>query len=282
MPKISAEPGEPRKPSSPPGHLACLGEGLVGLEHVPADRTEEEERDGEDDRQPARGDRAETLERDRKVAERSSGHGAVLVHLAVLHPQRALDELRAHAEQAGDDHPERGPRAADGDCHTDSGYVPEPDGAGHGRGERLEVGHLSGVAGSGVLAPHQVDRRLEAAELDALEVDREDRRSRDQPEHDQRKRRVPDRRRVKDDGGDGGRDRVEELVDRPLGLTEPGPGGGGVCLGGEDCRVECGSHGQRTQQHGAGPRQALPRSRGRLLLRCCGRCRGGLPRGKRP
>jgi hypothetical protein len=258
MPKIRATGGA-QEAVLASGHLTCLGEGLVGLEHVPADGTEEEERDGEDDRQPARRDRAETLERDRQVAERSAGDGAVLVHLAVLHTERALDELRAHAEQAGDDHPERGARAADGDRHTDSGDVPEPDGAGHGRGERLEVGHLAGVAGSRVLAPHQVDRGLEAAELDALEVDREDRCSSHQPEHDQRNRRVTDRRRVEDHGGDGGRDRVEELVDRPLGLTEPGPCGGGLCLGCQDCRVERGSHGHRTQQHRGRPRQGLPR-----------------------
>ena len=45
MPKISAAPPPPSRPSLTAGHVAQLGEGLVGLEHVATGDSEEQDHD---------------------------------------------------------------------------------------------------------------------------------------------------------------------------------------------------------------------------------------------
>ena len=70
--------------------------------------------------------------------------GAVLVNGAVAHPECAFDELSAHTEQAGQDHPEGGSGPAQGDCSGDTGNIAEPHSRRDGRGQRLKVRNFAG------------------------------------------------------------------------------------------------------------------------------------------
>ena len=54
------------------------------------------------------------------VVHRAAGHRAVGTHAPVFHRQRDLGELGAHAEKAGDHHPERRARPAQRDRHRDT------------------------------------------------------------------------------------------------------------------------------------------------------------------
>ena len=138
-PKSQPGVGEEAVVATGDGH--DLRGGLVGLEHVAA---AERAADAEDRRRAA----ARTLPRPpmprsasavAQVVHRPAGDGAVGVLAAVLHAERALGELRRHAEEAGDDHPEGRAGTAERDGDGDAGDVAEPDRARHRRGQRLEV-----------------------------------------------------------------------------------------------------------------------------------------------
>ncbi|MDP9823820.1 hypothetical protein J2S59_003629 [Nocardioides massiliensis] len=146
---------------------------------------------------------------------------SVLVDLAVLDPEGALDELHAHAEEAGQDHPERRARSADDDRRTDAGDVAQTDRAGQSGGQRLEVGDLPGVRAPGVAPAHQWDRGRPAGELDAPQVDREHD-ARDHHVDDEQRHLDPeDRRSVEDHRPHGLGERIEGLVDRRLDPAQP-------------------------------------------------------------
>src|SRR5699024_8503115 len=117
------------------GGGAHLGEGLVGLEYSAADDAEYEDRDGEQSRQRRGHGSAEAPEGDGQIFEGAAVDDSVLVDLTVLHAEGAFDELRAHAQQAGHDHPERRTRTAEGDGDADTGDVAESDGPRQGRGQ---------------------------------------------------------------------------------------------------------------------------------------------------
>lgn len=98
----------------------------------------------------------------------------------------------------------------------DTGDVAEADGARHGRGEGLEVGHLPDLVGAGVLALHEPDGVCEAAQVDEAVVDREDDRGQCEPRDDEREGRAGDRHRVEDDVLHGGGHLGEGVVDDPV------------------------------------------------------------------
>ena len=159
---------------------------------------------------------AEALEGDRQVVEGTAGDGAVGVHLAVLHAEGALGELGGHAEQAGQDHPEGGAGAAEGHRDADAGDVAEADGAGEGRGQRLEVRHLARVRFGRVPSPDNLQRGLESAELDEAEVEREDDTGRDQPRHDGGEADGSDRDGEEDNVGENFGHGLEDGINRGL------------------------------------------------------------------
>jgi hypothetical protein len=55
-------------------------------------------------------------------------------------PERAFGEFRRHAQQTGEDHPERRARPADADGNRDTGDVAKPHSARQRRRQRLESG----------------------------------------------------------------------------------------------------------------------------------------------
>ena len=80
------------------------------------------------------------------VVHGAAGHGAVRAHAPVFHGQRDFGELEAHAEEAGEHHPERGAGPAERDGHRDAADAAEAHGAGHRRAQRLERRRLAGMS----------------------------------------------------------------------------------------------------------------------------------------
>ena len=70
----------------------------------------------------------------------------LLVDATVLHGQQALGELRGHAEQGGQPHPEQRARASGDDGRGHADYVARADGSRQGRAQRAEARHLAGPA----------------------------------------------------------------------------------------------------------------------------------------
>jgi hypothetical protein len=137
----------------------------------------------------------------------------VLVDLTVLHSEGAFDELRAHAQKSGDDHPEGGAGTAEGDGHADTGDIAEPDGSRQGGSQGLEVGDLTRVGLRGEFSADDLERQLRSAGLDEAEVDGEDQCGEDQPQDDERKRELADGDRKEDDAAEPCRDRIEPGID---------------------------------------------------------------------
>src|SRR5699024_5907786 len=121
---------------------------------------EDEDRDGEQPRQRRGDGSAEASEGDGQIFEGSAVDDSVLIDLTVLHAEGALDELRAHAQQAGHDHPECRARTTEGDGDADTGDVAESDGARQGRGQGLEVGDLTRVVLRGELPADDLEGQL--------------------------------------------------------------------------------------------------------------------------
>lgn len=180
-----------------------LGVGLVDLEEVAAEQPEEQDHNrGEDGEHLAEGPAVlpEALgEPLGQVVHRPAGDGAVGVDLAVLHTEGDLDELGGHAEEAAEDHPERGSGTADGDGDGHTGDVAEADRAGDGGGERLKVVDLARRVLVVVLAAHHVDGETELAYLDESEPAGEDEARHHQPGDDEREVRPADGDGVEDD-----------------------------------------------------------------------------------
>ncbi len=199
------------------GDADQLGVGLVDLEEVAAEQAEEQDHEGGEDRE----DLAElgaaaaeaVLEALGQVVHRAAGDGAVGVHLAVLHAEGDLDELGGHAEQAAQDHPERGAGAAPGDGDGHTGDVAEADRAGDGGGQGLEVVDLTGRPLLVVLPAHHVDRESELADLHEAEPAGEDQTGDDEPGDDEGKFRSADGNRVEDDFSEPLGYRFEEIAD---------------------------------------------------------------------
>src|SRR5699024_7032870 len=141
----------------------------------------------------------EAPEGDGQIFEGAAVDDSVLVDLTVLHAEGAFDELRAHAQQAGHDHPERRTRTAEGDGDADTGDVAESDGPRQGRGQGLEVGDLPRVVLRGELPADDLKRQLGPTGLDEAEVDGEDQYGEDQPHDDEREGRFPEGDQEEDD-----------------------------------------------------------------------------------
>src|SRR5690606_33440444 len=124
-----------------------LTRGLVRLVSVAAAARAAHTKDREDHREYlARRAELDRLKTSRKVVHRAAVNGAVLVDIAVCYAQRTFDEFRRHTQQAGDDHPKRGARAADSDRDRHTRDVSEPDGSRHGRRQGLKVVDLAVMA----------------------------------------------------------------------------------------------------------------------------------------
>ena len=137
----------------------------------------------------------------------------VLVDLTVFHTERAFDELRAHAEQSGDDHPEGGAGTAECDSHADTRNIAQPHGSRQGGRQGLEVGDFARVGLRGELAADDLERQLHSAGLYDSEVDGEGQCREDQPQDDERKRELADGDREEDDAAEPRRDRIEPGID---------------------------------------------------------------------
>ena len=121
-----------------------------------------------------------------KIKHRTAHHAAVRPCLAVLLAKRALGELRRHAKEPGDDHPENRtrPAEADGDGHASD--VAQADCRRKRGGERLEMTDLALGVGVVVFATDNIDRVLETAKVDETHPDSEKNGPHDQPTHNQR------------------------------------------------------------------------------------------------
>ncbi len=116
--------------------LAHLRIGLADLED--GDRTADgghAEKAREKLAEPRHADAAERLGH---VVHRAAGHRAVGAHAPVFHGQRHFGELEAHAEEAGEHHPQRGAGPAERHRHRDAADAAEAHGAGHRGAQRLE------------------------------------------------------------------------------------------------------------------------------------------------
>ena len=85
------------------------------------------------------------------------------------------------------------PWTAYGHRDGDATDVADADRARDSRCKRLEVRNFACVLRIGVVASHELDRVLEAANIDEAHVEGEEGRTNDQPEHHQRQLRVADR-----------------------------------------------------------------------------------------
>ena len=149
------------------GGLDRLGD-AVGLDHVADAEGGEGGEEGEHGAEPGR---PEAVLED---VHRPAAPRPLVVLLAVGDGEDDLGELRAHAEEAGDDQPEEGPRAADRDGGRDAGDVPDADGRGEGGRHRLEGRHRARRVGLREdLAQDLPERLPEPPELHAAGEDRE-------------------------------------------------------------------------------------------------------------
>ncbi len=86
------------------GHRTQLGERLVRLEHVAARDAEEQDQQSGREGQDLAGYGSLAPEAvhqsPSEVVHRSAGNRSVGVYFAILHPERAFDELRGHAEES--------------------------------------------------------------------------------------------------------------------------------------------------------------------------------------
>ncbi len=108
-------------------------------------------------------------------------HASIRTCFAVHLPQRALGELRRHPEDACNDHPERSAGATDANGDGHAGDIAESNGGGKRCSESLEVADLTRVIGIGVLPPDDIDRMLEATQVDEVHPEREEHGSNDEP-----------------------------------------------------------------------------------------------------
>jgi hypothetical protein len=163
------------------GHLRVR---LVGLEHVAAADAAADAHQREHHGQgAARASPAPFGEAVLQVVHGPAGHVPVGAHHPVHLAQRALCELRAHAQEASDDHPEDGSRPAQPDRYGDTRDVAEAYGGGERSGERLKVGDLARIIGLRVAAAHARDGVAEGAQVDELEAQGEEQGAQDQPEN---------------------------------------------------------------------------------------------------
>ena len=221
--------------------------GLIDLHHVAASEGTANAGDGEQGREDlAEAGVALLGEAVTQVVHRTTRDRAVGILSAVLQAERALHELTAHAEQAGDDHPEGRAGATEGHRHGHTGNVADAHRAAQGRGQRLEMGHLPLMVGVVEFAAHHVQRMTERPDVDELEVDRKEEGSEEQPDQNERDRELADLDAPEDDRGDHVGDGPHHIVD---GVVHRG--GGGV-------------EGQKEQgcQRGAGGNQAFHESIG--------------------
>ena len=178
--------------------------GLVGLEHVAAAKRTENTKDREEDRQHLAARQAAFHEALGHIVHGTARHAAVFVLVAVLNAERTLRELRGHAHQAGQDHPEGRARSANAHGDRDARDIAETDSARKRRRQRLEVRHLASIVRVGVVALDQRDGMPEGPELNEAEIEREDRRGDDQPGHDPRE----------GSAGEGTEDEIDEPTRR--------------------------------------------------------------------
>ena len=167
------------------GHL---GVRLIGLEHVAAAEAPADAHHREDHRQHASESRPAQLRQAAAQEDHGpAGHMTVLARDAVLLAEGALGELRAHAEEPGQDHPEHGAGPAEAHRHRHARDVAQTHRGGERGGQRLEVRDLARLARVRVAPAHAVDRVPEGAEVHELEAQREVERAEDQPHHHQRR-----------------------------------------------------------------------------------------------
>ena len=163
--------------------LVCL----IGLEHVaPAQRAKNTE-DREQNRKDLAARQAQLGKALGHIIHRAARNGAIFVFVAVLHAQRTFGEFRRHAQQARDDHPERGARPPDPDSNRHTGDVTKTNRPGKRRGQSLKMADLTGIVRIGIVTFDKADRVSEETELHEGEVQRKDRSRDHQPPHDPRK-----------------------------------------------------------------------------------------------
>ncbi len=138
---------------------------------------------------------------------------AVRAHLAIALRQRRLGELGGHAEEAGDDHPERGTRPADGNRDRHASDIAEPDGGGERGGECLERTDLAAVVRGAVLAAQHGEGVTHHAQVDEAQAQGEIHRTDDEPGHDERHCRFTGKDVMEDDACQIAVDDTEERVD---------------------------------------------------------------------
>ena len=152
----------------------------------------------------------------------TAGDRSVGILTAVLQAERALHELAAHAEQAGDDHPEGRTGATEDTATATPPSIANAHRAAQGRGQRLEMGHLPLVVGVIEFAAHHVQCMTERPDVDELEVDRKEQGPEEQPDQDERDRELADLDAPEDDRGDHVGDGPHHIVD---GVVHRGGGG---------------------------------------------------------
>ncbi len=188
---------------------------LIGLEHVAATQCAENAENREQHRQDLASRQAQLLETLGHVVHRATGNGAVRILVAVFDAQRTFGELRGHAHQAGQNHPEGGTRTTDADGHGNTGNVAQTDGARQGCRQCLEVADFTGIVRVRVVALDQRDGMAEIAKLDEAEVERKYRRRDHQPHHDPWKTGAGKGREKEIDkrAGNGGKGFIHSLID---------------------------------------------------------------------
>lgn len=155
-----------------------------------------------------------------QVEHGPAGDMPVFINCAVPLAKGAFGKLGRHAEQAADDHPEDGSRAADANGESDTRNVAETHGGGECSRECLEMRDLAGAAGLRIEPANAVDAVAKSAKIDELKAKSEEERTRDEPDDDdweldgvaRFRRVVPERQIEEDEFLDGGHDQLFEKV----------------------------------------------------------------------
>jgi hypothetical protein len=156
------------------------------LEHVAAAEASTDAHQCEEDgEEPSEAGEAELVETAIEVSHRPTENVSVVADLTIHLPERAFGELRGHAEETRDYHPENRARTADGDRHRNTRDVSETDRCRQRRGECLEVRHLAGVVGIVVVTGGDDPRVFKGADVDEAEAQGEEGGARDEPEDDE-------------------------------------------------------------------------------------------------
>jgi hypothetical protein len=130
-----------------------------------------------------------------------------------LEPEGAFGELRRHAQQAGDDQPQRRAGPAHGNGHGYPGDVAYSHRARYRSRQSLELRDLTRVLVVVVAPADQPDGVGEAANVDEAQIHCEEKPPEDKPDHDQRDLGSENGHREEDESGHRVRKGPHGLVD---------------------------------------------------------------------